>query len=146
MTQIYKVPLYLEPQPEGGYTVTSPLLPELVTEGDTLDESIENARDALMAVIEIYEDRGRPLPENVLQADSTSSISFDCLITTPRDIAKWRGSVSVSVVTRRHVAHEARTTSGTTRRPAATPSPTIPTPRCCSSTSAATCRTTRPAR
>jgi hypothetical protein len=25
----YKVPLLLEPQPEGGYTVTSPLLPEL---------------------------------------------------------------------------------------------------------------------
>ena len=36
---LYKVPLVLEPQPEGGYTVTSPLLPELVTEGDTLDEA-----------------------------------------------------------------------------------------------------------
>ena len=33
--KIYKVPLVLAPQPEGGFTVTSPLLTELVTEGDT---------------------------------------------------------------------------------------------------------------
>ena len=32
MSQIYKLPLVLEPQPEGGYTVTCPLLPELITE------------------------------------------------------------------------------------------------------------------
>lgn len=30
---VYKVPLVLEPQPEGGYTVTSPLLPELLPRG-----------------------------------------------------------------------------------------------------------------
>jgi antitoxin HicB len=42
----YKIPLVLTPQPEGGYTVTSPLLPELVTEGDSLDESLENVKDA----------------------------------------------------------------------------------------------------
>ena len=31
MTMLYKIPLLLTPQPEGGFTVTSPLLPELVT-------------------------------------------------------------------------------------------------------------------
>ena len=31
------------PQPEGGFTVTSPVLPELVTEGDTLDEAFANS-------------------------------------------------------------------------------------------------------
>ena len=40
MTQVYKIPLVLTRQPEGGYTVTSPLLPELVTEGDTLDDAL----------------------------------------------------------------------------------------------------------
>ena len=40
----YKIPLVLSPQPEGGYTVTSPLLPELVTEGDTAEEALENVR------------------------------------------------------------------------------------------------------
>ena len=59
---LYKVPIVLEPQPEGGYTVTSPLLPELVTEGDTLDEAMVNVKDALLAVIEAYEDLGRPWP------------------------------------------------------------------------------------
>ena len=59
---LYKVPLLLTPQPAGGFTVTSPLLPELVTEGDTVDEALANVRDALAAVIEIYHDLGRPLP------------------------------------------------------------------------------------
>jgi len=60
----YKVPLVLTPQPEGGYTVTSPLLPELVTEGDSLNEALENVKDALTAVIELYQDMGRSLPQN----------------------------------------------------------------------------------
>ena len=58
MPEVYKVPLVLSPQPEGGYTVTSPILPELVTEGDTPEEALDNARDALAAVIEVYEDLG----------------------------------------------------------------------------------------
>jgi antitoxin HicB len=65
---VYKIPLILTPQPEGGFTVTSPLLPELLTEGDTLDEALGNARDALAAVVEAYEDLGRPLPASVVLA------------------------------------------------------------------------------
>ncbi len=62
----YKVPLLLTPQAEGGYTVTSPLLPELVTEGDSIVEVLENVKDALAAVVEIYQDQGRPLPQTVI--------------------------------------------------------------------------------
>ena len=51
---LYKVPLILDPQPEGGSTVTSPLLPELVTEGDTIDEALVNVKDALSALIEAF--------------------------------------------------------------------------------------------
>ena len=61
----YKIPLVLTPQPEGGYTVTSPLLPELVTEGNSIDESLENVKDAFIAVLELYEELGRSLPENI---------------------------------------------------------------------------------
>ena len=64
---LYKVPLILEPQPEGGYTVTSPLLPELVTEGDSIDEALANVKDALLAVIEAYEDLGRSIPPGTLR-------------------------------------------------------------------------------
>ena len=58
----YKIPLLLMPQPEGGYTVTSSLLPEFVTEGDSLNEALENVKDALAAVIALYQDMGRSLP------------------------------------------------------------------------------------
>ena len=59
---IYKIPLVFEPQPEGGYTVTCPILPELITEGDTIAESLVNVKDALTAIIQAYEDLNRPLP------------------------------------------------------------------------------------
>ena len=62
----YKLPLVFEPQPEGGYTVTCPVLPELITEGDTIAEAMANVEDALLAIIEAYEDLCRPLP-SVLQ-------------------------------------------------------------------------------
>ena len=79
----YKIPLVLTPQPEGGYTVTSPMLPELVTEGETADEALANVRDALAAVIETYEDLGRNLPPNVLVHDATGPVWFETLVTAP---------------------------------------------------------------
>ncbi len=42
--------LCLEPAEEGGYVVTSPLDPELVTEAQSLDEAFANARDAAEAL------------------------------------------------------------------------------------------------
>ena len=62
MSAIYKLPLVLEPQPEGGFLVTCPLLPELITEGETIQEALANANDALSAIIESMEEAGRPLP------------------------------------------------------------------------------------
>ena len=58
MTMLYKIPLLLTPQPEGGFTVTSPLLPELVTEGESIDEVLVNVRDAFEAIRELYDDLG----------------------------------------------------------------------------------------
>ena len=58
----YKLPIVLTPQAEGGVTVTCPILPELVTEGGTVQEVLLNVQDALAAVIEAYEDLKRPLP------------------------------------------------------------------------------------
>ena len=63
MNSIFKLPLVLEPQPEGGYTITCPLLPELVTEADELDEIVPNVSDAIAAIIEAYQDLNKPLPK-----------------------------------------------------------------------------------
>ncbi len=79
----YKIPLVLEPQPEGGYTVTSPLLPELVTEGDTVDEAIANVKDALAAVVEAYQDLGRSLPRNAQIQDDSETVWFETVVTAP---------------------------------------------------------------
>src|SRR6476469_3349184 len=79
---LYRVPLLFSPQPEGGFTVTSPALPELVTEGDTLDEAFANARDALTAVVELYADEGRPLPAGVLLPRAGEVVWSDTLVET----------------------------------------------------------------
>jgi antitoxin HicB len=77
---LFKVPLILSPQPEGGFTVTSPLLPELVTEGDTVEEALANVRDALAAVVEAYQDLGRPLPPNMQLADASAPIWLETVV------------------------------------------------------------------
>ena len=47
-----KLMLTLQPAEEGGYVVTSPLDPELITEADSLEEAFANAKDALKALRE----------------------------------------------------------------------------------------------
>jgi len=79
----YKVPLVMTPQPEGGYTVTSPLLPELVTEGDSICDALENVKDALSAVVELYEELGRALPQNTRIPDTNSPVWFETVIAAP---------------------------------------------------------------
>lgn len=63
MDNLYKLPLVLDPQPEGGWTITCPVIPELITEADSLDEIETNVSDALQAVLEIYEHLKKPLPD-----------------------------------------------------------------------------------
>ncbi|WP_019503085.1 type II toxin-antitoxin system HicB family antitoxin [Pseudanabaena sp. PCC 6802] len=76
----YKIPLLLTPQPEGGFTVTSPLLPELVTEGDSIDEAVSNARDAFEAILEAYEDLGKKPPLNLQSIDEHSPALIETVV------------------------------------------------------------------
>ena len=46
-----KLMLQLTPAEEGGYVVTSPLDPGLITEAETVEEAFENARDAQKALL-----------------------------------------------------------------------------------------------
>jgi antitoxin HicB len=52
------------PEPEGGYTVTCPALPGLVTYGETLEEAREMARDAMVGLIEVMLEQGESVPES----------------------------------------------------------------------------------
>ena len=80
---IAKIPLLLAPQPEGGYTVTSPLLPELITEGESIADALANAEDAFAAVVEIYKDRGRPLPAGIYVDDTGGPLSIEAVVSLP---------------------------------------------------------------
>lgn len=79
----YKIPLVLSPQPEGGFTVTSPLLPELVSEGDSIEEALENVKDALAAVVETYHDLGRELPRSLELASDAGPVWLETVVGTP---------------------------------------------------------------
>ncbi|MCG3129574.1 MAG: hypothetical protein FLDDKLPJ_00308 [Phycisphaerae bacterium] len=80
---LLKIPLILGPQPEGGFTVTSPLLPEFVTEGDSAAEALANVQDALAAVVELYQDSGRPLPANIEQHDENAPVWLETVVAAP---------------------------------------------------------------
>ena len=61
----YRITVILDPQPEGGYTVTCQELPELITQGDSVDEALENVEDAFATTLELYEHLERPLPDSI---------------------------------------------------------------------------------
>ena len=48
---------------EGGYTVRVPALPGCNTQGDTREEAIANAREAIEGYLETLKELGRPIPE-----------------------------------------------------------------------------------
>jgi antitoxin HicB len=65
VTQRYSFSVILEPQEEGGFTVDVPALPEVVTEGDTEQEALANAEEAIRAILEYRRDNGIPIPADV---------------------------------------------------------------------------------
>jgi len=62
MTRTYT--FVFQPEPEGGFTVTCPALPRLVTYGETLSEAREMARDAMEGLIELMLEKEGRVPES----------------------------------------------------------------------------------
>lgn len=57
--------IVLEPMEEGGFLVHVPALPEVVTGGDTEDEALVMAREAIELVLESRRERGEEIPVDV---------------------------------------------------------------------------------
>jgi antitoxin HicB len=55
-------PAALTPDPDGGFTATFRNVPEAVTEGDTRDEALLRAEDALESALAMYVAAKEPLP------------------------------------------------------------------------------------
>ena len=62
MTESFSFSVILEPQEDGGFTVLVPALPEVVTEGDTEEEALSNAREAIRAILSYRRDHGIAIP------------------------------------------------------------------------------------
>ena len=54
--------IVLQPAEEGGYVVKVPALPEVGTQGDTRDEALANAREAIEVAVEVRIAAGEPVP------------------------------------------------------------------------------------
>jgi antitoxin HicB len=80
MTRAYT--FVFAPEPEGGFTVTCPALPGLVTYGETLQKAREMAQDAMDGLIEVMLEKGEAKPES----DAPEAIPrFNHLAHTLRD-------------------------------------------------------------
>ena len=53
----------LEPSPEGGYVAVVPAMPGCYSQGDTVEEALAGAREAIELTIEDMEARGEPIPD-----------------------------------------------------------------------------------
>jgi predicted RNase H-like HicB family nuclease len=60
--RILNFTVVMTPDVTGGYVVTCPALPGLVTEGDTLDEARAMATDAIQGYLESLRKDGEPIP------------------------------------------------------------------------------------
>jgi len=58
----YSYTVLFEPAEEGGFVVTCPALPGLVTEGETLEEARMMAQDAIRGYLESLRKDHRPIP------------------------------------------------------------------------------------
>jgi antitoxin HicB len=62
MAENFSFSVVLEPQENGGFTVLVPALPEVVTEGDTEQEALANAEEAIRAILAYRRDQGMTIP------------------------------------------------------------------------------------
>jgi len=62
-----EIEFVFEPQEEGGYHVYAPDLPGLHTQGDTLEDATNNAREALRLYVEGLREEGRTLDTGIIR-------------------------------------------------------------------------------
>ena len=79
--KLYSVRLYLELNPGGVYTVTSPDVPGLVTEGSTPEEILHNVQDALDALMEAWRELGVETPSALRPTLSDRPQTVEMLVT-----------------------------------------------------------------
>ncbi|EHQ92011.1 type II toxin-antitoxin system HicB family antitoxin [Desulfosporosinus youngiae] len=62
---------------DGGFTVTVPALPGCVTEGDTIEEALTNAKEVSKGYLKALEIQGRPISPTQLKGIQSALSSLD---------------------------------------------------------------------
>jgi len=53
----------LQPEPEGGYTISVPSLPGCISYGETFETAMEMIKDAMEGWLEVAREEGVPIPD-----------------------------------------------------------------------------------
>lgn len=72
-----KFPVTLTPDDEGGFVVTFPDIPEAITQGNTIEEALARAHEALATALEFYfeDNRAAPAPSKPKRWQNVVEIS-----------------------------------------------------------------------
>ncbi|WMT44837.1 MAG: type II toxin-antitoxin system HicB family antitoxin [Cuniculiplasma divulgatum] len=60
-----KFTVILEPQKDGGFTVSVPALPGCISEGENREEALKNIKEAIELYLEVLKEDGKPIPQDV---------------------------------------------------------------------------------
>ena len=55
----------LQPEPEGGYTITVPSLPGCISYGETFEKAMEMVKDAMEGWLAVAIEEGVPIPDQL---------------------------------------------------------------------------------
>lgn len=66
----------LRPEPEGGFTVRVPALPEIVTTREDVEEALAMAKDAIELVLLSRRERGEEIPDGDATLVRSVSVSI----------------------------------------------------------------------
>lgn len=71
----YTYKLHLAPESEGGFTVVVPALPGCITCGDTFEEAVEMAKEAIQLYLMELKENGEPIPDDSHSLDYSLQLS-----------------------------------------------------------------------
>ena len=60
-----KFTVILEPQKDGGFTVSVPALPGCISEGVDREEALKNIKEAIELYLEVLKEDGKPILQDV---------------------------------------------------------------------------------
>jgi predicted RNase H-like HicB family nuclease len=90
-----KYTVILEPANEGGYVVSCPAMPGCISQGETLEETLENIKEAILLVIEVLQEENEPIPNETPEI-VTEEIS---------EILKARAEEGLPLIIETHEVH-----------------------------------------